>query len=415
MAKKKKFYIFINIVLVITILGSTVHLYYGKAKEKKTALKARLDYYNSVIANEQKWLAGLQQSNGALAFRSKNNGTVAIIPYFSCITAIALLQKAPDKAYADVVKGYFDWHFAHLNNAVTDKSGIAGTIYDYSAEVLNGVVRSQNTEQEYDSIDSYAALFLIALWEYYEQTGNVEYLTVHYRQINDVIGAMNATIDETGLSTVKPTLPVKYLMDNTEVYKGLTCAINLLQQVFLPQFKETSEYHNLKQKIAHLQNLKNRQEQAIETLLWNGEEERYETGINNDGTVLEYTGWTDFYPDAVAQLFPVIFEVIDPESERARNLYHTFGEYFKWEELAHYKNGNASFYWGLTAYCGAIMRDEVKVDAYLEYYQKNVPPNYEYPAYNADVAWVVLASAEMARYYELQMTKVDPLGLVKVE
>ena len=153
---------------------------------------------------------------------------------------------------------------------------------------------------------------------------------------------------------------------------------------------------------------------AFRTILWNEVEQRYEIGINNSGVALDFSGWSEFYPDAVAQLFPILFGVLDPDSERARKLYQTFGEYFDWEDMAHYEKGDADFYWGLTAYAGALMRDEKKVYTYLDYYMDKVIPNYEYPAYNADVAWVVLASAEIARFYQEQMQKIDPLGIVTV-
>lgn len=416
MAKTEKLHISIIFILLIILIGTSFVFYYDNVKQKKLAFKARMDYYNSLIKNEQKWLASLQQSNGALAFRGKENGIVSIVPYFSSITAIALLQKAPDLEYAEVVTDYFEWHFAHLNDAESDKYGVPGTIYDYSAEVSNGVVRWEKTKQDYDSVDSYAALFLIALWEYYEQTGNEEYLIKHYQQISDVVGAMNATIDNDGLSYTKPDKRVKYLMDNAEVHQGLSCAVNLFERVFLPHYDEgTSEYIYAKQTLSHLQESKNKQEQAFHTKFWNEAEQRYEIGINNADAVLDFTGWTEFYPDAVAQLFPFLFGLLDPDSERARNLYNKFGENFEWEKMAHYEKGDASFYWGLTAYCGALMRDEKKTRAYLDYYISKVVPDYEYPAYNADVAWVVMASAEMARFYQEQMHKIDPLGIVSVQ
>lgn len=284
-----------------------------------------------------------------------------------------------------------------------------------SAVAASYVTQCETTEQEYDSTDSYAALFLIALWEYYEHTGNTKYIIDHYEEIAAILGAIEATTDEDGLTYAKPDYLVKYLMDNTEVYKGLSSALKLYESVLLPGFgKETSEYISIKQKISYLKQIKNRQEQAIKTILWNEEEQRYEVGICIKGEALTFEGWSDFYPYAVGQLFPIIFGVIEADSEQARNLYRTFSEYYAWQEMAHYEKGESNFYWGLTAYCGALMRDEEKVRAYLEHYKVKVNPNYEYPAYNADVAWVVLASAEMARFYQEQMDKIDPWGIVSL-
>lgn len=415
MLKRRGIKICVITILVIALIGVAFPFYYSYAKKEKTQLKAHLDYYNSVIESEQKWLASLQQSNGALAFRGKENGTVSIIPYFSCITARALLQKSPGTEYTDVVKNYFNWHFAHLNDAASDINKVSGTIYDYSAEILNGVVQFEKTEQEYDSTDSYAALFLTALWEYYNQTGNSEYLIAHYPQITDVIGAMNVTVDTDGLSYAKPSYKVKYLMDNTEVFNGISCAINICEQVFLPHYSEgTPEYGSIKRTIEYLHEIKDRQEQAFRTMLWNEGEQHYEIGVDNSGKALDFNGWSKFYPDAVAQLYPILSGIIPPDSEQALYLYNTFGEHFHWEKMAYFQNGDTDFYWGITSYMGAIMHDEEKVRSYIDYYMAKVSPDYKYPAYNADVAWVVMASAEMASFYQEQMRKIDPLGIVTI-
>lgn len=380
-------------------------------------LKMQRDYYLGVIRSEQQWLAGQQLSNGALAFRATENGTASINPYFSCITALALLEEGPDGIkYVDAVKRHFDWHFAHLNNAASDQHGVAGTIYNYSAEVLDGVVLKEITEQKYDSTDSYAALFLIALWESYNKTGDAEYLVERYPKITAVINAMISTIDSEGLSFVKPDSSIKYLMDNAEVYQGLSSAINLLKKVFLPLYqKGTPEHSGASELLASLQETKERQAESFAKLLWNGTEQRYEVGIDKEGKPLAFQGWTHFYPDAVAQLFPIIYKVIEPDSRQAQYLSQAFGEHFQWEKMEHFEDGHANFYWGLTAYCGALMGDEEKVLSYLDCYMQKVPPDYKYPAYNADVAWVVMACAEMARQYSEQMHELDPLGLISVE
>ncbi|MGD9676952.1 MAG: hypothetical protein AB7V16_01130 [Vulcanibacillus sp.] len=378
--------------------------------------QSRIDFYEGMVESEQEWLVSLQQSNGALAFTEVENGTISIVPYFSSITAIALLQKSLNVEYVDEVKAYFDWHFARLNNVKSDKTGTAGTIYNCTADVVNGVVVSEYNNQGYDSVDSYAALYLMVLWNYYEQTGDAEYLIQHFSQIMAVIGAMNATIDNDGLSYYKPNGDVKYLMDNSEVYQGVLSAIKLLEQVFLPHFgKETKEYCEVEQVITHFHEINSKQALAFDTILWNDTEQRYEIGLNKEGTILNFNSWKNFYPDAVAQLFPIIFGVIDSDSTRAIKLYDTFGENFEWQSMEHYNKGYIDFYWGLTAYCGALMHDEEKVYAYLNYYKNNVSPNHDYPAYNADGAWVVLASAEMNQYYKEQMQRIDPLGLVSVK
>ncbi|MGI5849882.1 MAG: hypothetical protein ACOX8Q_07440 [Christensenellales bacterium] len=406
---------YIIIILVVLVVCISFFFYYSYIKQEKTTLKTHLNKYKKIIKSEQQWLANIQLSNGALPLRGKDDGIARIVPYFSSITAIALLQE-PDIKHVNAVTEYFDWYYSHLNDVQSDINGIAGTIFDYSAEISDGAVKLEKTEKKYDSIDSYAAVFLMAQWEFYKQTDKGEYLIAHYPEILYIIEAMNATIDQDGLSYAKPDYKIKYLMDNTEVYQGLSCAINLFDQVFLNQYqKGTNEYSEAEKMLKRLQQNKDQIERGIQTILWNEDLQRYEIGLDTFGTILKFDGWTEFYPDSVAQLFPILFRIIEPESKRARDLYQTFCQYYNWADLEHYENGEENFYWGLVAYCGALMGDEEKVTRYLNYYIKNVMPDHNYPAYNADVAWVVLACSKMVTYYEQQIKFIDPLGIVSLK
>lgn len=412
---RKKLLIFISILLAVLFIVAAFVLYYRYIKEQKHALQQRYNEYAKILISEQAWLSDLQLSNGAFPFRAPEDGSVHIVPYFSDTVAMALLQGAPSQEYIKEVKAYFDWRFAHQNDASRDYNRIAGTIYDYDAKVENGIVVSESTKEKYDSVDSYAASFLMALWEYHNKVPDDTYLIDHYDLIADVISALYTTIDEDGLSYTKPDYKVKYLMDNAEVHRGLSCAISLLEQVFLPNCEAHSlPSAEIERWIAQLKDALQCQLQSFETTLWNKNDGHYEIGIDSKGKPLDFVGWENFYPDAVCQLFPILYGVV-PDEERAKVLYQTFSGHFDWQHLTHYLNGDTDFYWGLTAYCGALMRDEEKVLNYLDYYTANVTPSHEYPAYNADVAWVVLTCSKMMENYQKQMDKVDPLRLVHIE
>ena len=96
--------------------------------------------------------------------------------------------------------------------------------------------------------------------------------------------------------------------------------------------------------------------------------------------------------DAVAQLFPIVFGLIDDEGERAQELYSKFSAQYQWEKLSHKNEGYSRFYWGIIAYCGAIMGDNERTNEYIDNFKNNVLPDFKYPAYNADVAWALLAA-----------------------
>ncbi len=60
----------------------------------------------------------------------------------------------------------------------------------------------------------------------------------------------------------------------------------------------------------------------------------------------------------------------------------------------HVDSGATEFYWGMAAYCAAVMGDKERLDSYLTEYKKRAA-DHAYPLFNADAAWVVLACYDM--------------------
>ena len=112
----------------------------------------------TVFETETAWLASLQLENGAIPMTKNPNGTVTMNPYFADVAALALLDNA--EKYAENVKKYMDWHFAHLNTNKTDYNRMDATIYDYNITLENGKIVKEESKGSYDSTDSYAATFL---------------------------------------------------------------------------------------------------------------------------------------------------------------------------------------------------------------------------------------------------------------
>lgn len=341
--------------------------------------------------------------NGAFALRIKEGEPVRVNPYFADYTAMALLRAGDGKVYAEEVKKYLSWHFEYLNDSGTDKNGIDGTIYDYEIEFKDGIVVSETSKRGYDSVDSYAASFLDLLWDYYSYTNDAEFLIKNYDKILRVIGSINATMDD-GLTVARPDYPVKYLMDNAEVYEGLGCAISLYEKVFLLHLKKSSsEYEDAEEIYKALIKHKNTLYEKFEDKMWNESDGHYRVALAKNGESIISFDWNDFYPDAASQLFPVIHGILDKKSGRAKHLYESFVSHFKWEDFEHYTKGNADFYWGRLPYAAALMEDEKRVKAYMEYYLKNVMAGHKEPLYNADAAWVVLSSQKMIDLYKSKM------------
>jgi len=331
----------------------------------------------TVFETETAWLASLQLENGAIPMTAALNGTVTMNPYFADIAALALLDNA-DK-YAENVKAYMDWHFAHLNDADDDYNSVDGTIYDYTITIENGKVVKEESKGSYDSTDSYAATFLTVLNKYYEKTGDAEYIIANGGDIARVAEAMLHTL-KMGLTYAKPDYKVMYLMDNCEVYEGCVSASNLLGVITA----EISDCDITQTKCAYAADwIKS----TAEKKMWNAKGKYYDSAIFTDGKAAFEFSWDEFYPSATAQLFPIVHGLIGADTVRAKNLYDTFSSTYNSEDF----EIPGEFCWGSNVLAAALVGD---VESVVEYMTNYAPlmSEHSYPLYNADIARVVMAA-----------------------
>lgn len=361
--------------------------------ESTMTKEEQLAMYRKIATEEAAWLASLQAENGALLMTSGPNGQFTMNPYFADFAALALLGAG--ESYYENVRRYMDWHFDHLNTAETDYNGVDGTIYDYTITLSYGKVVSEKIninadgKKSYDSTDSYAATFLCVVAKYYEKTGDLAYLMAHSQDLRRLLNPIRQTMDK-GLTFAKPDYRIKYLMDNCEVYEGLVAAEKLYTALGLNEL------------CAEATDLKNQVFNAIEEHMWMEKEGYYEValGVNNDSAYA--FNWTNFYPCATAQLFPISCGLLDPTDPRSLHLYNKFNEYFStgerkatWEEMSI----PDTFYWGSLAYTAALMGDNARLETYMKLYLK-VMNRHAYPLYNADAARVCMAAQRMLERLE---------------
>ena len=368
-----------------------------QTSSSNSPLDEDIAFYSEIVEIETEWLASMQLSNGAMPMTAAKSGVVKANPYFSAFAVLAIL-KGDDK-YLPVVKKYMEWHFDHLNTAQTDYNGVDGTIYDYDITVEGGQVKKEEIavndkgKNQYDSTDSYAAMFLEILWKYYEKSGDDAYIKSRYNDIKRVINALYSTMDD-GLTWAKPDYKIKYLMDNAEVWRGMDNIILLYEDLLKTSFQDAP---------AMLTKLKTDRDLVaakIEELMWNESGKYYECAIGQGGEVAYNFSWDNFYPSATSQLFPITAGMLKPDSARAKLLYANFNKYYStgeskrtWENMSI----PDSFYWGEMVYCGALMGDEARVKSYMTLYRK-VMRNHAYPLYNADAGKATMAAAHMVEY-----------------
>lgn len=361
--------------------------------ESTMTREEQIAMYQKIATEEAVWLASLQTENGALLMTRGPNGKFTMNPYFADFAALALLGAG--ESYYENVRRYMEWHFDHLNTAETDYNGLDGTIYDYTITLSNGKVVSEEIsinadgKKSYDSTDSYAATFLCVVAKYYEKTGDLAYLQANSQDLQRLLNPIRQTMNK-GLTFAKPDYRIKYLMDNCEVYEGLVAAEKLYTALGLSEI--CAEAAELKKQVFD----------AIEEHMWKEDEGYYEValGVNND-SAYAFT-WTNFYPCATAQIFPIFCGLLAPTDPRSIHLYNQFNAYFStgerkatWEEMS----TPDTFYWGALAYTAALMGDNVRLEKYMTLYLK-IMNRHAYPLYNADAARVCMAAQLMLEKLE---------------
>jgi len=224
---------------------------------------------------------------------------IDIIPYTVNLMAIDLLKK---NSKVTQVKAYIDWYLSHLN--YPDKYGATGSIYDYKI-FADGNEKSLET---FDSVDSYAATFIMLIDRYFTITGNRSFIELNRKKLEDIIYLVPFLRDTDGLTFAIPGIPHKYLMDNCEAYGGVVSFVNLAGKMnwdILPFYQalRSDFYNSIRQQFPDPDNI---------MYFWSIETD-YKTA----------SSWSNFYPDSYAQLFPILYG-LEPDSAQRKRLWEIF-------------------------------------------------------------------------------------------
>jgi hypothetical protein len=348
-------------------------------------LKSAYATYNTLINKQISYILSCQLSSGAIM-----NTPVAgsrICGYFANIACLGLLEN-PTSTNITAVKNWMVWYMNHLNgttNPVTGGAEVGGSVYDYygAAETTNGT---------YDSVDSYAATFL----ELAERLGEVSpadktWMAGYSYQLTLIGNAVTKCIDDSSNSIPTGFTPddndgltidsyvhgAKYLMDNSEVNRGLKSMVWLESNVITGGSP------------TYYQGVLTTHTNAIESQLWRSTMYNWN---DNGSTGATISNWNVWYPDATSQLFPATLDVILPTSARAISLYSTFNStYPNWSTGTVYDPGG--YPWAVVGYTAAKMNDVTRATAYLNYLQSfsgsSNPTNW----YNEEAGFTLLAAS----------------------
>lgn len=321
--------------------------------------------YGAEIAAMGNWMA----SSAMLPDGTTLYSSTKIMPYFGNVAAIGMSK---DPAQLSRVRGWMQWYVAHLN--ATDRWGLHNTMYDYSVTATGLQVSTGDA----DSLDSYAATFLSLARSAYESGDSVtqQYVLTIRDTLYSIADTVVALQQSDGLTIAKPDYPMEYLMDNSEVYRGLSDMTFLSNDAFADAARQNS-YGAAAARVY----------EGVQSL-WNSSTETYAPW--KQGNSLGIAAWNSWYPDSTSQLFPILFGIITPSEPRAVQLYSRFNEQFPaWSSLTI----PDEFPWALVADVASIMQDRTRANSYLSAVkQKYGSSNYAWPWYCAEAGWYMRAN-----------------------
>jgi len=263
-----------------------------------------------------------QKSDGAIK-RYPDQGWVT--PYFSNFAALAMLE---NPSFHPLVERYLEWYLRNLENN--------GTILDFH---YDGTTSFKTAKP--DSEDAYAGTFLSLVHAYHERSHQTGWIRRNLAGLKKVARCVVRLMDRDGLTFALAGYRVKYLMDNCEAYRGLSDFAVILERLGDP---EASFFQAKAAEIAA----------GIEKNLWNRREQYYhpsKTGWIRPGVDLK-----KFYPDAACQLFPAVYGLIEPASERAGLLYKVFNE----KQPGWVSIKPPDYPWMILGYCASLSGDYAK-------------------------------------------------------
>ncbi len=221
------------------------------------------------------------------------------------IVSLLSIHAVRHERIIDDVRNFINWYFTHLN--YPDKYGLTGTIYDYSVSE-----KSEMHDRDYDSIDGYAGIFLVLLEAYYNKTGDTVLIKKNWQKIKDIAYLISMLQDRDGLTKVTPDNSTKYLMNNCEAFGGIA-AFNRLSVMM---GAEDKYYRNVERSL----------KEAIIRLFSDTSEHNFYWAIA--GNTLHKSSWKTPYPDAFAQLFPILHGLIEKDAVSTRQIWGRFIEIY---------------------------------------------------------------------------------------
>lgn len=341
--------------------------------------RADTEWLGALIAAEKQWIRQNQGADGQIYMNGEKAGDVD--PYFACHAALGLLAGAHgfEVHEEDVlcVREYLNWHTARL----IESGGITG-VYRYTDGRL---LRIGNA----DSVDAYLGAYLELMGNYIRLCESADGLDRWEEGISLAVKTLRK-LTAGSLTAVSFDNGTQYLMDNLEVWKGL-CA---LESCFKSGLISES---SLAQPERTVGMLRKGLESTIPKAFWDDEHGRWRVSADSssfDGSA--------FYPDGIAQVYPLIFAFPVEDSEAQAELYRIFTEKFAWQDT---DSGSRTFVWAMTSLAAAQAGDTDTLKHFLKSYEAKVGKGRSYPLYTGEAGWVCRGGAALYAIYSAEANR----------
>jgi hypothetical protein len=324
------------------------------------------NYQNNINA-ASRWLASTSNPRVTLADGALVDGanSTRVVPYFSNLGVMGFTKNS---SYYSNITNWMEWYWNRVS--WPDKWGIYGSINDFDVSSTGAETPVPDVQGNHhpDATDSYAGTFLSLAYAYYQTgDGSAQSYIASIQPPNsnrlDYVGKVIVHTKQSNgnnLTWARPDYNIEYLMDNCEAYRGLRDLANLYTAYGLTT--QASFYNT------HADQMLN----GIQTALWNsatGDYYWYTTDSGNSGTV----NWNVWYPDAVSQIFPIAFGVIQPTDQRAINIWNTFQSH--WENQWTTLSIGDQYPWVIVGYIAALMGDATDANSFINNLQTSFVNN----------------------------------------
>ena len=291
------------IIFCITVCIVFMFAYYQNLRKE---IDARQKWLETVLIREKKWILENQGPEGEIYMNGSKAGDVN--PYFACMAALGLLAETKNCPITETEKKavgrYLDWHIGIL----LETDGKMGIYRKEGGELIY--------KEKADSEDGYLGMYLFLMGKYLEKTESTDLPESWKNGISLALKKIQSLMQD-GITQVSEENTTVYLMDNLEVWKGL-------YELELAGLEDTQAISEIRKKI----------QKQIEKIFWDDANQRWRIIGNSD----RYHQ-TEFYPDGVAQIYPLIYEFPVKEKKKQKILYKQFTERFQWQKLNKKRNG----------------------------------------------------------------------------